>query len=71
MTWGEWKASDDFDLETFSESDGYTGASNADQKLFDALITAQDGDSETLISTTESMDIVSNEATVEVVEDSN
>lgn len=30
MTWGEWKGADDFDLETFSESDGYTGASNAD-----------------------------------------
>jgi len=55
MTWGEWKASDGFDIETFSESEAYTGASNADQNLFDALIEAQDGDS--VLATTESMDI--------------
>ena len=66
MTWGEWKASDGFDIETFTDGDDYSEASNADQKLFDALIDAQEGDE--VLATTESLDIVSAEATVEVVE---
>ena len=66
MTWGEWKATADFDITTFTESEAYTGASNAVQSLFDALIEAQDGDS--TLATTGSLEIISFEATVEAAE---
>ena len=64
MTWGEWKAEDDFDLDTFTDSDGYTSASAADKKLFEALIDAQDGDN--VLPTSESMTIKSFVANVSI-----
>ena len=64
MTWGEWKASDDFDIDSFTDSDGYTSASPADKKLFDALIEAQDGDN--VLATSDSKTIKSFVANVSV-----
>ena len=63
MTWGDWKASEDFDILTFTENEAYASGSEADKALFDALIAAQAGNE--VLATSESMEITSDMITVE------